>query len=310
MAWVVPFYAGVLAAAVGAYLLALALRRRHLPWREVGLAAATGSGALPVVAYNAWAFTTNPALAALSAQNQIPSPHPLHYLLGFLLFLVPAVWGTAHVLKLREERWLLPIAWVAIVPLLVYVPLNVQRRMIAGAQVPLALLAATGLVGWFRGRRRALAGYVAVTTLSTWLLVFGNLAPIAHRNEPIYRPGGEVAALRWLDTHTRAGDIALASFEVGNVIPAYTDLRVFAGHGPETLDNQAKREALQRFFQAGTDDAWRRDLLAESSVDYLFYGPHEAQLGAWDPDRADYLTLRFRAGDYAIYAVDVEEVDR
>jgi hypothetical protein len=307
MAWIVPFYAGVLAAALGAYLLSLLIRRRRLPWRETGLTALTGIGVLPPVVYNAWLFTTNPAFAAWAAQNRILSPHPLLYLLGFALLLVPTAWGAVQVLRQGEERWLLPVAWVLVVPFLLYVPFNLQRRMIAAAQVPLALLAAVGLVTWFRNRRWALVAYVAILSLSNVLLVLGNLGPIHQRTTPIYRPAAEVTALEWLADHAQADETVLASFQVGNVIPAWTDLRVFAGHGPETLHNAEKREALERFFDPATDNAWRQTVLRDFGLDYVFHGPHERELGDWDPSNAQYLVPVHSEGAYTIYEVRLEE---
>ncbi len=307
MSWIVPFYAGVLAAALGAYLLALLVRRRRLPWREIGLAALTGIGVLAPVSYNAWLFTANPAFATWAAQNRILSPHPLHYLLGFALLLVPATWGAIQALRQGEERWLLPVAWILAVPFLLYAPFNLQRRMIAVAQVPLSLLAAVGLAAWFRNRRWALLAYVAILSLSNLLLVFGNLGPIHQRTTPIYRPAAEVTALEWLADHARADETVLASFEVGNVIPAWTDLRVFAGHGPETLHNAEKQEALKLFFDPATDDAWRQTLLRDFGLDYVFHGPRERDLGDWDPSNAQYLALGYAEGAYAIYEVKVEE---
>jgi hypothetical protein len=311
MAGIVPFYAGVLAAALGAYLIALLVRRRRIPWREVGLTALTGAFALPPVAYNAWLFTTNPAFQTWAAQNLILSPHPLHYLLGYALLLVPGCWGAVQAIRSGRERWLLPIAWVLAVPFLLYAPFNLQRRLIAAAQVPLALLAATGLQTWFERAPARLqhwgpGGYVALAALSNALLVMGSLGPIQQRSTPIYRPGAEVAALEWLNTHAESGMVVLASIGVGNAIPAWTDLRVFAGHGPETLHFGEKEAALQRFFQVGTDDGWRQALLADYVVDYLLYGPEEQGLGNWDPAGASYLTPVYDERGYTIYQVKVE----
>jgi hypothetical protein len=307
MSWIVPFYAGILAAVLGTYLLSLFLRRRRFPWRETGLTVVAGLGALVPVAYNAWVFTTNPAFVAWAAQNRILSPHPLHYVLGFALLLVPAVWGAIQAIRLEDERWLLPVAWVLVAPVLIYLPFNLQRRMVAVAQVPLALLAAAGLVAWFHRRRWVLVAFVAIASLSNLLLVVGNLGPIQQRTAPIYRPGNEIAALEWLAAHSEPGETVLASFEVGNVIPVWTDLRVFAGHGPETLHGAEKSAALQRFFDPDTDDAWRHSLLRNYGLDYAFYGPEERALGAWDPANADYLTPVYSRKEYTIYRVSQEE---
>jgi hypothetical protein len=307
MAWILPFYAGLLAAALGSYLLALLIRRRRMPWRETGLTALTGLGAVPAVGYNAWTFTTNPAFATWAAQNRILSPHPAHYLVGFLLLLVPAIWGTLRALRQGEEQWLLPVAWVLAVPILLYLPLSLQRRMIAAVQVPLSLLAAVGLVSWFRHRRLALVTYLAVASLSTLLLVAGSLGPIRQRAAPIYRPGDEVAALEWLAAQAQPDETVLASFQVGNIVPARTDLRVFTGHGPETLDSAEKQASARRFFQTDTDDEWRQALLQEFGIDYVIFGPAERALGEWDPLSAPYLDQVHRDGTHIIFAVVLQE---
>jgi hypothetical protein len=306
MAWVLPFYAGVLAAVLGAYLVALLTRRRRMPWREAGLTALTGLGALPPVLYGAWVFTTNPAFAAWAAQNRILSPHPAHYLLGFLLLIVPAIWGAIQAIRQGEEQWLLPVTWAVVVPFLLYLPFSLQRRMVAAVQVPLALLAAVGLVAWFRRRRLALVAYIAVASLSNLLLVAGSLGPIQQQTAPIYRPGDQVAAIAWLAAHAQPDETVLASFQVSNAIPAQTDLRVFAGHGPETLDSAEKQANVRRFFQVDTDDTWRRGLLQEFGIDYVVFGPTEQELGGWDPSTAGYLVLRHRVGEYAILSVALE----
>jgi hypothetical protein len=223
------------------------------------------------------------------------------------LLLVPAAWGAIQALRQGEERWLLPVAWVLAVPFLLYMPFNLQRRMIAAAQVPLALLAAAGLVTWSRNRRRLPIYYVAIVSLSNVLLVLGNLGPIHQRVVPIYRPEDEVAALEWLAAETEPDERVLASFEAGNVIPAWTDLRVFAGHGPETLHNAEKEEALEHFFDPATDDAWRQELLREFGLNYVFHGPLEREIGNWDPASAQYLVPLYRKGAYAIYEVRVQE---
>jgi hypothetical protein len=316
MALIVPFYAGVLAAALGAYLLALSIKNRRIPWLMVGQMALVGAFTVPIVAYNAWVFTANPAFRQWGAQNTILSPHPLHYLLGYLPLLIPAVPGAIQAFRDRDDRWLLPLAWLLVVPLLLYLPFNLQRRMIAGVQVPLALLAARGLLSWARSpdqtgregrarsrRRTGLVAFVALAVLSNVLLVTGSLIEVSRRAPPIFRPAAEIAAIDWLGGQAESGDTVLSTFETGNLIPARTGIRVFIGHGPETLYFDEKQEAVRQFFAAATGDAWRQKLLAEYGVVYLFYGPGERALGAWDPSGAPYLAPVYDRQGYTIYRV-------
>jgi hypothetical protein len=311
MTLVVPFYAGVLAAALGAYLVALSVRERRVPWRQVGQTAVVGALVAPAVLYNAWAFTSIAAFRAWTAQNTILSPHPLHYVLGTLPLIVPAVPGAIQAVRQRERRWLLPVAWVLIVPLLLYAPFNLQRRLIAGVQVPLALLASVGLVGWFKRRARTwrldLVAWVALAALSNVLLVTTSLVELGDRSPPAFRPAAEVAAMDWLAEHASEDDLVLCAFESGNFLPTRAKVRVFLGHGPETLYREEKEAAARRFFDPATDDAWRQDLIDRYGIDWVFYGPAERELGSWDPAGAPFLLPSYRESGYAIFRVAPQE---
>jgi uncharacterized membrane protein len=142
-----------------------------------------------------------------------------------------------------------------------------------------------------------------MASITNVLLLAGTLGPIQRRESPIYLPAGEVAALRWLGAEGSAGEAVLSTYAVGNVIPAWTDLRVYIGHGPETLDYGRKEDSVRVFFQASTEDSWREALLAEHSLDYVFYGPEERALGAWDPSGAGYLATVYAREGYVIYEV-------
>lgn len=307
MTLVVPFYAGVLAVALGAFLIALTVSGRRIPWQETWRTALVGAFAAPVVAYNAWIFSTNPAFQDWTAQNTILSPHPLHYVLGYLPLLIPAIPGAIRVIRQRDTDWLLPVAWVLAVPLLLYMPFNLQRRMIAGAQIPLALLAARGLIGWLKQRTRAwrtcLLAWVAMAALSNMLLVGMSLVETTRRAPPAFRPAGEIAAIEWLAQHAASDDVVLSAYQSGNIIPARAKLRVFLGHGPETLHHKEKQEAVRRFFDPATDDDWRQELLTQYHIAWVFQGPAERALGVWDPVKVAYLELAYDADGYRLFYV-------
>ena len=312
---IVPFYAGVLAAVLGSHLLALLIRRRHMPWQEVGWAVVVGLGALPPVAYNFWLLATNPAFSIWAQQLRMPSPHPLHYVLGFALLIIPAGAGAIQAIRQSEEKWLLPIGWTLVVPLLIYIPFSLQRRMVVLIQVPLALLAARGMLVWLERQEKkwtrvSVVAYLAVISFSNLLLISGNLAHIARRETPIYRPGDEIAALSCLDAHATQGDTVFSSFNVGNVIPAHTDLRVMAGHSIETLYSSKKQETIVRFFGEAASDDWRRSVLADYGINYVFWGPFEQELGTWEPGTVSYLVPICSLQGYEVFRVVPNEEGR
>jgi len=306
MGLIVPFYVAVAWAVVGAAWILLGLRQRRVMWPEGLTAGAAALISAPAMAYSAYIFSTEPVYGVWAAQNLILSPHPLHYLAAYGVPLALAGFAASEVWRSEGAAWV-TLAWVGVVPLLVYLPFNLQRRLVEGVQVPLSLLAAMGILGLrLRGfKARAVTGAVLVMlSLTNGLLVAGNCLALRGLPPPIYRDAGEVTALDWLSGRVRPDDVVMASYETGNYLPVRVGARVFVGHGPETVHADEKRLLAARFFAASTEDAWRRRLLAEYGVDYVFWGPLERRLGAFDPATASYLHRVHEEGEYTIFEVE------
>jgi len=319
MGLIVPFYVPVAWAVTGAALLALGLRKKpgfcqkpgfSVPWREGLLAGVAVFLSAPVVAYSAWVFTGDRVYATWAAQNLILSPHPFHYLAAYGAPLLLAAFAARAAWRSERPAWLL-LAWVAVVPVLVYLPFNLQRRLIEGAQIPLNLLAAWGLVKISNLRspisnlrsRLVVGGVLIVLSLTNVLLVAGNSLALLNQPAPIYRDAGEIAALDWLNGRVEPDDVILASYATGNYLPARVGARVFVGHGPESVRAGEKKALVARFFNAATNDTWRQHLLAEYGVDYVFWGPAERALGAFDPRDTDYFNFVYEMDDYTLFEV-------
>ena len=97
--------------------------------------------------------------------------------------------------------------------------------------------------------------------------------------------------------------MALASYEIGGYIPAYTGRRTFMGHWTETLHLPEKRMQAEHFFGSASHSE-RREMLTAFGIDYLFFGPRERAMGAFDPGSAGYLTPVFKEGEAVLYTVD------
>lgn len=325
MSFVVPFYAALLGVLIAAWLGVMSLLRRKVVWHELRYAAIGGVLPAATLVYNAILFTRNPVFAAWSSQNQLGSPPPVDFVLAYGPLIILAVVGAVTLLRsggLREvaasPRWVLLLTWPPIAAILVALPINVQRRLLEGVVVPLAVLAALGagrLVG-ARGERRARIGWrarqaalaVALVLLlgSPVMLTAGGVAAASTPHWPIFHPADELTALNWLREHAPADSHVLATMASGNVLPVHAGVRVVVGHGPETINALEKKEQALRFFHGGMTDAERRALLAGYGVRYVWVGPPErpenCAAGCFD---AAALGLRaaFTAGEYTIYEV-------
>jgi hypothetical protein len=218
-------------------------------------------------------------------------------LIGLAAPAVPVMWR-------RAPRYRLLVSWPLTALLMAYLPINVQRRLLEGMIVPLAALAAAGLALLMRRRRiRAVAiGLLMALILpSTVLLIGGGTWTAMTAGWPVFHPADELAALDWLRREAPLDEVALATFRQANVIPAYAGLRVYSGHGPETVHSGEKRAQVEAFFGCGLSDAERRKLLTDGGVHYVLVGPREAG-GCFDPAALN-LHQVYRHGDYTIYEV-------
>lgn len=291
---------------------------RRSGWREGIFSALALAIPAPLFLYYVMVLRINPVFRAWDAQSITPSPHPLHYVLAYGAMLVLA----APTVRSREFRplWI----WVLAVALLVYAPLNPQRRFVEGVQVPLCLLAAVGLVSYYLPRLRANALFqklaarprysvAGLERLALVLLIsffsISNLYVLARTSvtaaweqpQPLFLPQSQVRAVEWAGAHLPAGARVLSAYVLGSFIPTRTNLRTVVGHWAETVDFENKYEQVAAFYDRAASDEWRKKVIEQQRVDYIFYGQFERALGEYDPASAANTTRVFDNAEVAIY---------
>lgn len=326
MSLIQPFLVFSTAAILAAYLIRRAWTDYH---KALGDALALILAFAPAVAfagYTYYAASSQPVLRDWTAQNVTLSPDPLNYLLGYGL-LAPLALAGLWVTESRRTSFLpaqpnasasvvfdprFLTTWLAVNAVLLYIPFSLQRRFSQGLHIPLAILAAIGLVQivlpalrkrGFGGRGiRRVAGALMIVLFASNLMILVSLsADSTARRLPFFLPTDDFTALAWLNEHSSPRDTVLASPLIGNVIPGRAGNRVFLGHPMETIHAEEKGREVRTFFKAGTSDQFRRDLLSANGIVYLFYGPSERDLGGFNPDSAGYLKLVFRVGQVSLY---------
>jgi hypothetical protein len=324
---ILPFYSAVAYVVLGMTWLVESVCLRRANMRRFWMLLLSGAFSVPVLAYQVYVFTCDPFFRAWASQNLTRSPNALHYLLGYALLLVLSAGGVVWVLRRGDRSKALPLVWLLIAPLLVYMPVRFQRRFLIGFQVPLSLFGAIGfvhyvllplrrlrlarwLLRWPRyslsGLRRWVATALIVFASATNVLLVAGACAGAWAQSPLmFHERAELDALDWLRTYTKDQDVVLCAFETGNFVPARAGNRVFLGHGPETVRSDAKAAMVARFFDAATADDWRRSLLRAYRIAYVVVGPRERALGAFAPDRASYLYRVYAHDGYAIYQVEL-----
>jgi hypothetical protein len=317
-----PYVLVVTGVVLGGYWLPVWISRRRLPWREAVALAALGVLLAPPMAYYALQFNSHPVWRSFLSQDIVPSPPVWYYIAGYGLVFLLALPGAWYVLRRRDERQLLLIVWPVVNLLVSYLPFSGQRRMVFGGIIPLAALAAIGLVTmvvpWIQrswlGSKLAARGYsqerlggvvialcVALASVSNLLLVAGSTLSAPN----LTQPAAVEEAIAWLGQHSALDDVILSSYQVGNVIPARIGRRVVWGHWDETAFYAEKQSDVAAFFDGNTSDAERQSVLRRYGVGYLIYGPAEREIGDFDLTGVPYLKPAFSADGVTVYQVIV-----
>jgi hypothetical protein len=318
-----PFTALLVDSVLVTYWVLLLLNRKRVPGREAPAILIWVLTPIPLIAYYYQAFVSDAVFQSWSAQNVLPSPPLPHLLLGYGIIFLLAVGGIAYAIRQRNERSLLLVAWVISAMVLLYLPFKLQRRMVEGLHVPLCVVATIGLFeyllpvamnsNWLNrfarwrgytshGLRRLLLYSVIIATFpSNLYLVTASSASVLHDDPTRHYLSEEVEAVDWLKNNTERTDTVLASYKIGRFIPAHAGNRVFMGHFIETVEVEYKKRLAVSFFRDSATDDFRRDLLTEYGISYVFHGPTERQIGGFDPSRALYLTPVYHDSSVAIY---------
>jgi hypothetical protein len=321
-----PFTALLVDGILVVYVVFLALQRKTLPVRE-GLSCVIWVLApLPLIVYYQSAFMGDPVLANWTVQNILPSPPVTHLLLGYGILSVLALAGAVYLLREGSERRLLLVAWVVAAAILLYVPFTLQRRMVEGLHIPVCILSTVGIFGYLvplvteservqrfarwrgyqsEGLQRLLLFTIIVATFpSNLYLVAGHSFAVLNYHPSVYYERDEIEAVDWLRDNTSATDTILASYRIGRYVPARSGNRVFMGHFHETMHLEEKERLADSFFQDTSGDDARRRLLSDYGIGYVFHGPAENKMGAFDPSEALYLSPAYANASVTIYHVN------
>jgi hypothetical protein len=279
-----PFCVVTVYSLLGGYFILRLLKEKRLPWLEILRSMVAGAATAPIIAYDYYVFTTNPAMRAWSEQNVTLSPPPWEYAITYGFVLALAVGGAVLAIKRRSKADLFLLAWVIVNGFLLYAPFSLQRRLVTGMHIPLCILAAMALSRYVLprfslARRTLILGAIIVLTMPSNLFVLmASMAGAAQQDSRLYLYRDEAEAMTWLEENTQPADIVLASPATSLFIPAWAGNRVLYGHPFETIEAEEKKALVETFYQAQTAESVRRGIIEGHHITYVFYGPRERAL--------------------------------
>lgn len=272
---------------LGATIAVTTLLDRRLPQRHLLWASLAVLPAIPILVYYFASIAQNPALQIWNAQNITPSPNPLSYVAGFglpLLIALPGIWRAIRHFERDGDRFML--LWLGINAVMLYMPLNLQRRLSIGLIIPITYFAIRSLEDfWFPkiARKWRTSVMIAImvlilpsNALSMMLPLFGIVNPKQGLEQAQLLTGDAANAIHWLAANGATPDVVLAApTTTSRWVPAYSNLRVVYGHPFETLLAGQKLQEVNDWYQG----KGCTDLIQRYNVRYIVVEPPSAILG-------------------------------
>lgn len=313
-----PFHVLSLAPVTVAMLAVVFVGQRQRFWRQCGRYAVAWAIASPAILYQALLILYDPLAKGRAAENILLTPAIGYTLASYGFLLIVAVMGSVHLLKTRQLRFQLLVAWAIAHGLSIYAPMFFNRRVTHGLNIALAMCAAAAapyVFAYLRNVRLPDRFRVAIISVVAFL-AFGlsNVWVLAqdlsfYLNEGRALPSlfflseDERGAFTWLEKHGDDSTVVLCGTIMGNFVPGRSGRRVVVGHNVETIDIMNKLKDVRRYFTPDTDDAWRRRYLTDNRVTHVLVSLREQRLGPFTTEQAPYLVPVYHSRTVTVYRV-------
>lgn len=277
------------------------------------------------IVYQLYQLYLNPVMRSWAFQNNLAAPDPLSVVSGYGLILILAIIGTEKLMSKLTGKEVLLLFWIASTFVLLYTPVNFQRRLIEGVHIPMSILAAFGLFSgisffinkymqgfhdWFN--RIAFKIFVfsilMLLSITSFYMVYKDSDIISKdsvNNYYYYLLNDEVTALDWLKNNTDFSDVILANWFYGNLLPGITGRKVYAGHKIQTAFFDNKISNINNFLLSEDLTEVKR-FLEENNISYIFLGKNDSMLRyGFRPEEKKYLNKVYDKDDVAIFKVNL-----
>ncbi|MBI3290902.1 hypothetical protein HYZ76_01310, partial [Candidatus Falkowbacteria bacterium] len=315
-----PFHVLSVFAVISASFLVLMIKEKKILWYLVRYYLVFNLLSTPAILYYFYLLKVDPVWSQKALQN-LTFITPLWItLFSYGLLLVFAVVGAYLLIKQKNTsaKFIFIISWAAAQFLVLYSPVNFQRRMTEGLHFPLVILTAVALFFiysqikqqntalkkfLFSQRYAVLMILVVLFTASNFFLLAVDGYIYFSRREMSYIDKSYIEAAEWLKKVPADAIIFNSSRTFVNPVPAYSGRTVYVGHGVETPFFRQKENEVKWFFNRNRSEDIELVFLKKRNIDYIFYTPAERALGDYQPENKSYLNEVFGNQAVKIYAV-------
>lgn len=249
---------------------------------------------------------SNPTFSSVVAQI-LPQPNIINNLFGY------GVLAIVYLLQLwkgkRDKQYYFLNMWVMVSVILSLVPLGFTRFYLRSLYLPIVIFAVTNIDIVSRvfsiSKRFVAVCLVILVPISSFFIFYKRISEVNNNNSWYYISKSEKAGLDYLVQNQSNTNGVLASYKLGNMIPAFATIPVYFGHLFQTPNAKDKLDNLYRFYTKGYTSKDAQTWLNQARICYVVYSVDEIAIASENRYSSDlsypFLQEAFRDGKTAIY---------
>lgn len=157
------------------------------------------------------------------------------------------------------------------------------------------------------GQKVFLILLIILVPISSFFITYKRLDEVTKNNPWFYISKEENEALNFLNKN--ANNLGILSFyNLGNLIPAKTNSKVYFGHLLQTPNSQEKINNLISFYANVFSDEDAKKFLKENNISYILWGEEEKNITISHSNekylKYKFLVPTFNVNNFAIYSID------
>jgi fumarate reductase subunit C len=185
--------------------------------------------------------------------------------------------------------------------LLAYAPYNLQRRLPDGIWVCVGLLAISGLQ-ILKQRTKTIPNlFIGFSLMPSIVVLSMGIFAVLHPAVPVFQPADKIRIIKYIGQNLKQNEIVLSSYSNGNVLPAWAQVRVLSGLGPESADMPYYNELIKSFYSTGMTEEKRVGFIEKNNISYVFMGVEEKKMGDWNPNLSKNYQKVCEFGEYQLF---------
>jgi hypothetical protein len=264
-----PLNSGIGTLLAGIYTAIWIIKNQSLriKWIPAIITAFLGSG---WVIYLLVLNIADPFFKTWTSQNVLLSPNPVQYLIayGVCLCLIALNFDKLRI-AINNNRIIFLITWMILMPVLAYIPSNLQRRFPEAVWCAFLTLALFLIeANWGKWTKVEWSGLLAVSLVSPVIILLTSSFGILNNSSMQFIQNDRRQAYEAL-LNLPVGNVVFCSYRSGNDIPAWAPLKVVDGLVPESVGHTLVQGDIQKVFSTETTHKERISILSKYGADYL-----------------------------------------